>query len=89
MSATDDDTEVTKTGIVRKRNENGYIIHPDREDTGTTDRHVAFAFIGGALLSLAIVGPQMLPYSIPFALYGVYHLRKARKKRRRVGGYRQ
>ena len=53
MSATDDDTEVTKTGIVRKRNENGYIMHPDREDTGTTDRHIAFAFIGGALLSVA------------------------------------
>lgn len=32
QSTNDDRTEVTSTGIVRHRNENGYIIHPGRND---------------------------------------------------------
>jgi hypothetical protein len=82
-------TEVTKTSIVRKRNENGYLIHPGREDTGKTDRHFGVVMIVSALIGLAFFGPAIFSYSLLFALFGLHSIRKGRKKRRRVGGYRR
>lgn len=41
LSASDDRTETIDTGVVRRRNENGYIIHPDRVAAGMNQRRTS------------------------------------------------
>lgn len=86
---TDDDTEVTKTGIVRKRNENGYIIHPDRHDTHIIVRLWGITLLIAALATFAFGGGfRTLLVTLPTSLFGLVLLGWAWRRRRRVGGYR-
>lgn len=61
---TDNDrTEITNTGRVRRRNENGYIIHPDRQvhDVGSGDLRsgwlLVFSAISGAFFAFILSIP--------------------------------
>jgi hypothetical protein len=88
-----DRTEFTTTGIVRKRNENGYIIHSNRHDTGGFDRRIGWSFVIGGVLTAAIALPEyglrgMIVPLLAFEIFGMVYVRRGRRKCRRVGGYR-
>lgn len=90
---TDDErTEVTTTGIVRKRNENGYIIHPDRRDTGEADRRFGWTLIIAGVLTTAVYLPAGLGgvyWLVPWGVLGWIYLTAGCRKRRRVSGSRR
>jgi hypothetical protein len=85
-------TEVTDTGTVRRRNENGYIIHPDRHDTGGGDRRLGWSLVIAAVLTFLISLPSYgLKGIFPLLLFGSFGavvVRRGRRKRRHAGGYR-
>ena len=86
-------SEVTTTGIVRKRNGNGYVIHPDRHDTGGFDRRIGWSFIIAAILTFGISLPSygfrgMFPLLF-LCIIGMMYVQRGRRKRRRVGGFRR
>jgi hypothetical protein len=86
-------TEVTDTGIVRRRNENGYIIHPDRHDTGGGDRRLGWSLVIAAVLTFLISLPSYgLKGIFPLLLFGSFGavvVRRGRRKRHHAGGYHQ
>lgn len=85
-----DETEITNTGIVRQRNEDGYIIHPDRHDTGRSDRRQGWALIISGFLFGCMALPAYGLGAAPLLMMGVYGVilvRRSRKKRRRIGGF--
>ena len=81
-------TEISTTGVVRRRNENGYFIHPDRHDTGEFDRRFGAVLLFSGGLLLLLVGAEGVVVAVGAAILGSMLLYRGRTKRKRVGGYR-
>ena len=81
-------TEVTTTGIVCRRNENGYIIHPDRHDTGEFDRLPGVVALLSGILLPVFAGVGGVGVTVMLPLLGLVLFYRSWTKRKRAGGYR-
>ena len=63
------------------RNENGYIIHPDRADTGELARQCGAILMGSAVFVTVVTAGYGIIATLPIFLLGVYFYLRGRRKR--------